>query len=270
MKAYSYTWSELLIAPQEFEFGPKETESSDEFLETIYTEKAKYTNADNFKLKEQEPAFTNFDVSSFIINFAINSAVFLKSTQVPDILTDLTANAIEFGSVMDQHYAIKEKVKQIGHAFVTALVAVFSTFITAILQAMIAYHNAPGVGREERKMIAAESRVSAYINNDDCLVTFSVGGQSFTTQLQHLMSRKRTYLGRLVFNRKNNSAVFIDRDGTHFRHILNHLRGTIYFIVGADSISHIRDKTVLNELLEETRFYELDDMSSQIIEQLSL
>ncbi|KAJ3312178.1 hypothetical protein HDV04_003311 [Boothiomyces sp. JEL0838] len=260
----TYTWSELLLAPTEFEFGPREIEA-DLFMETIYTEKAKYTNADNFRLKEtqQESVFTNFDVSSFIINFAINSAVFLKSTQVPDILTDLTANAIEFGSVMDQHYAIKEKVKQIGHAFVTALVAVFSTFITAILQAMIAYHNAPGVGREERKMIAAESRVSAYINNDDCLVTFSVGGQTFTTQLQHLMSRKRTYLGRLVFNRKNNSAVFIDRDGTHFRHILNHLRG-------ADSISHIRDKTTLSELLEETKFYELDDMSEQIMQQLSL
>jgi hypothetical protein len=138
----------------------------------------------------------------------------------------MTENVIHATSVIDQHYAIKAKVKVAGHAFVTAIINVFTTFIAAFLQFLIAYHNAPGIGRKERKELGLETTLTARILEDDELVTFCVGGKMFTTQLVHIISRKSTTLGVYVFGRRNfHDTAFIDRDGTHFRHIVNYLRG---------------------------------------------
>jgi hypothetical protein len=127
---------------------------------------------------------------------------------------------------MEQHYAIKAKVKQVGHVFVNAFVTLFSTLIAALLQSMIAYHNTPSIAHNKRKQIENEKAVLVDFHDDFLLVTFCIGGNSFTTQLSHIVPRKKSLLGRLVFQRKSfDTAVFIDRDGTHFRHILNFLRG---------------------------------------------
>jgi hypothetical protein len=172
--------------------------------------------------------FPQVDLSQYIVQLAISSAIFVKKSSIPDRITDVTETVVEFTTIMDQHYAIKEKVKRIGHVFVDIWVGLVSTFVAAILQAMIAYHNTPGNNPMEKKMLEIDSRVKSTVHNDACLVTFCVGGMTFTTQLKHLVSRKRTLLGRLVFNRKSvESTVFIDRDGQHFRHILNHLRGIV-------------------------------------------
>jgi hypothetical protein len=63
--------------------------------------------------------------------------VFVKQSSIPDRVTKVTEKLVVAGSLLDQHYAIKEKVKQIGHVFVNAFVALISTFIAALLQAMV-------------------------------------------------------------------------------------------------------------------------------------
>jgi hypothetical protein len=52
----------------------------------------------------------------------------------------MTENIVEFTSVMDQHYAIKQKVKQVGHVFVNAFVSLWTTMIAALLQAMVSQY----------------------------------------------------------------------------------------------------------------------------------
>jgi hypothetical protein len=49
----------------------------------------------------------------------------------------MTENIVEFSSVMEQHYAIKARVKQVGHIFVNAFVSLWTTMIAALLQAMV-------------------------------------------------------------------------------------------------------------------------------------
>ncbi|KAI8895743.1 hypothetical protein BC833DRAFT_600173 [Globomyces pollinis-pini] len=244
MSSYTYSYSELFMAPMDFQFGPSITPKLSNTVQNtvLFTNSNKFHqnidvdfNPSLFGLSFNSSSIDfilNFDLASYIVAASVNSAVFIKGTSVPDVITDLTENALELGSVMEQHYAIKRKVKKAGHLVVNVIIAILSTFITALLQAMIAYHNAPAVGidRNERKLIEIEHNVTESINYNDCLVTFCVGGINFTTKLEHLVKRKRTAIGRLVFNRKNlNEPVFVDRDGTHFRHIINHLRGIAFF-----------------------------------------
>ena len=164
---------------------------------------------------------------------------------------------------MDQHYAIKQKVKVLGHAFVSAIVNVVTTFIAAFLQFIIAYHNAPGIKEDQRKKVKPRSSILAL--DKDAKVTLSIGGILYTTQLTNLISIRDTKLGTLLFSTPPSKTgfddpIFIDRDGTHFRHVLNHLRG-------CDSISHVSDPQILDDLMEECTFYQLYQLIDRLEEQ---
>jgi hypothetical protein len=61
------------------------------------------------------------------------------------------------------------------------------------------------------------------------IVKLDVGGHKFTTSLPTLTSVPDTYLAALFSGRhplapNADGAFFIDRDGAHFRHIINYLR----------------------------------------------
>ncbi|KAJ3303598.1 hypothetical protein HDV03_003675 [Kappamyces sp. JEL0829] len=254
--SYSYTWSELCFPPLEFEFGPRMVDGKLPRA-MVRVRKERIVQSDAASILD------SLDLSGYIIKMAVNSAVYLKGTSIPDRITDMTENVMEATSVMEQHYAIKQKVKVIGHAFVTAIINVCTTFIAAFLQFLIAYHNAPGLSRGERNAVEMEGRLKTQIMADDELVTFSVGGNTFTTQLLHLLPRKNSKLGLYVFGRRNlDDVVFIDRDGTYFRHVLNHLRG-------ADSVSHLRDLEALASLLDESKHYELSDLTEAVLTRMS-
>jgi hypothetical protein len=86
-----------------------------------------------------------------------------------------------------------------------------------------------------------------------------VGGHKFTTSRQTLTSMQDTYLssmfsGRFELATDAENAYFIDRDGTHFRHILNFLRDPVNFTVSSDMTESQR-----KELEVEGRFYGLLD-----------
>ena len=59
-------------------------------------------------------------------------------------------------------------------------------------------------------------------------VKLNVGGHKFTTTLETIRSREcmlsTMFSGRFDLQADDKGYYFIDRDGTHFRYILNYLR----------------------------------------------
>jgi len=85
-------------------------------------------------------------------------------------------------------------------------------------------------------------------------IKLNVGGQHFTTSLQTLTKDPGSMLhamfsGRFESKPAEDGSYFIDRDGTHFRYILNYLR-TGYLLL-PDT------KLIRKELLEEAEFYQI-------------
>ena len=92
-------------------------------------------------------------------------------------------------------------------------------------------------------------------------VKLNVGGHYFTTSLQTLTKDPNSMLAAMFsgkFDTKpaEDGAFFIDRDGTHFRFILNYLRtGKLTLPEGA---------TFLNELEEEAKFYQIQGIIDEL------
>ena len=89
------------------------------------------------------------------------------------------------------------------------------------------------------------------------IVTLNVGGKKFTTSLQTLRAEPESMLGVMFSGRhpcrkQDDGSIFIDRDGTHFRIILNYLRGSI------TSIQQLPDDNItLSDLSSESQYYQL-------------
>ena len=93
------------------------------------------------------------------------------------------------------------------------------------------------------------------------VVKLNVGGHYFTTSLQTLTKDPNSMLGTMFSGKYDtrageDSAVFIDRDGTHFRFILNFLRtGKLTLPEGA---------TALAEFKEEADFYQIQGILDEL------
>ena len=92
-------------------------------------------------------------------------------------------------------------------------------------------------------------------------IKLNVGGQYFTTSLETLTKDPGSMLhamfsGRFDTKPAEDGSYFIDRDGTHFRHILNFLR-TGELIVP-------EDKVVCKELLREAKFYQIQGILAEL------
>ena len=93
-------------------------------------------------------------------------------------------------------------------------------------------------------------------------IELNVGGQHFTTSLQTLTKDTGSMLhamfsGRFDTKPAEDGSYFIDRDGSHFRYILNYLRTGRLLLP--------EDKLVRKELLEEAEFYQIRGMINGII-----
>jgi len=89
-------------------------------------------------------------------------------------------------------------------------------------------------------------------------ILLDVGGQFFSTTLVTLTTVPGSLLGGMFSGRfpiqfSKDGRVFIDRDGQHFRHILNFLRDPENW-----RFTH-KDRSMLDELKVEARFYGLED-----------
>jgi len=89
-------------------------------------------------------------------------------------------------------------------------------------------------------------------------ITLNVGGAMFTTSRTSLLSKPDSMLaamfsGRHTMNPETDGSFFIDRDGSHFRHILNYLRNGV-IVVALESNTSL-------ELAVEAEYYGLHDLA---------
>jgi len=91
---------------------------------------------------------------------------------------------------------------------------------------------------------------------DASYVTLNVGGKKFSTSIQTLKQGDNMlsamFSGRIPLKREKDDSVFIDRDGTHFRSILNFLRDGV--------ISKPNSRKEIEELKKEAEFYCIDGL----------
>ena len=88
-------------------------------------------------------------------------------------------------------------------------------------------------------------------------IKLNVGGQHFTTSVQTLTKDPNSMLaamfsGRFDMKPSEDGSFFIDRDGTHFRFILNFLR--------AGKLTLPEGATFIKELEEEAEFYQIQGL----------
>ena len=95
-------------------------------------------------------------------------------------------------------------------------------------------------------------------------IMLDIGGYKYSTSLQTLRAEPESMLGTMFSERhpitkQKDGSVFIDRDGTHFRIILNYLRGSI------TSSEQLPDNNLLlSELLTEVNYYQLKGLENII------
>ena len=98
------------------------------------------------------------------------------------------------------------------------------------------------------------------------IVELRIGNHKFTTSIATLQSDPDSMLAAMFSKRfepkQKDGAYFIDRDGTHFRHILNYLR------MGEIPIDVI--EAIGNELLKEAEFYNLKGLIESIVNNKSI
>ena len=87
-------------------------------------------------------------------------------------------------------------------------------------------------------------------------VHLNIGGNRFTTSLQTLRRDQDSMLatmfsGRHKLIQEPDGSYFVDRDGTHFRHILNYLRD------GFRAEMLPQDELSLREIMNEAQYYQL-------------
>ena len=91
-------------------------------------------------------------------------------------------------------------------------------------------------------------------------IKLDIGGHNYTTSITTLRGDPDSMLaamfsGRHELKKEPDGSYFIDRDGIHFRHILNFLRDGQ---VEAETLP--KDPITLKELLREAKYYQLANM----------
>mmetsp|Transcript_38836 Transcript_38836/g.61970 ORF Transcript_38836/g.61970 Transcript_38836/m.61970 type:complete len:489 (-) Transcript_38836:725-2191(-) len=94
----------------------------------------------------------------------------------------------------------------------------------------------------------------------DNRIMINVGGSLYETTLNTLSSDQTSMLsamfsGRFNIERDGNGSIFIDRDPTHFRHILNFLRDGIEYLKHGGLLQ--QSDAIVSELLQEAKYYNI-------------
>ena len=114
--------------------------------------------------------------------------------------------------------------------------------------------------RQEQEAIDSMSKKLEHVHFSST-VKLNVGGHHFTTSVQTITKDPDSMLaamfsGKFETKPSEDGTFFIDRDGTHFRFILNYLRtGKLTLPEGA---------TFLKELQEEAEFYQIQGIIDEL------
>ena len=111
---------------------------------------------------------------------------------------------------------------------------------------------------EDRKKLQLEIKRMSEVNKiQESRVKLDIGGHLYMTSTFTLTRDQDSMLaamfsGRHSVQREEDGSYFIDRDGTHFRYILNYLRDG-----GFRNDTQPSDVTIVRELLTEAEYYQL-------------
>ena len=100
-------------------------------------------------------------------------------------------------------------------------------------------------------------------------VNLRIGGKDFSTSMVTLRADPMSLLAAMLtakspFRPCAKRHYYLDRDPTHFRLILNYLRGGAHI----ESTTLPNDERSLIELLVEARFYKMDRLQEIVLEKL--
>ena len=90
--------------------------------------------------------------------------------------------------------------------------------------------------------------------NTERIVTLNIGGVYYWTRRTTLLESNSFFAGAVRSN-ADGCEIFVDRDPTHFRHVLNWMRGVKYLP---------EDDATLGELAWEADYYCMHDMKTAI------
>merc|ERR1712154_284746 len=98
-----------------------------------------------------------------------------------------------------------------------------------------------------------------YLSKNNRII-INVGGSLYETTSNTLSADQSSMLsamfsGRFEIERDENGSIFIDRDPTHFRHVLNFLRDCTEYLKHGGLLQ--QSDAIINELLQEAKFYNI-------------
>jgi len=122
---------------------------------------------------------------------------------------------------------------------------------------------------ENQETLPIVSGFFASRKHDD-IIRISVRGLVFETRRRTISAFKGSLLSD-IFQDYSITEIFIDRDSTHFRHVLNFYRGMSYILnIGVNSTIDSTCYSQLKFLLKEVRFYRLAEMEKIIKQQIDI
>ena len=120
--------------------------------------------------------------------------------------------------------------------------------------------------QQEKTKLQEEIRRMSEVNKiQESRIKLDVGGHVYTTSMLTLTKDQESMLalmssGRHYVKKEEDGSYFIDRDGTHFRHILNYLRDGF---CNEDTLP--TDRGILTELLTEAEYYQLSGLVTLLV-----
>ena len=116
--------------------------------------------------------------------------------------------------------------------------------------------------KEKKKWEKEKEKIGATFRFDEGRIMLDVGGIHFSTSRSTLTKYPESMLGVMFSGRHDIEAMkcsdgsfFIDRDGTHFRYILNFLRD------GEEVVESIPESSAaVRELFREAEYYQLEEL----------
>lgn len=114
----------------------------------------------------------------------------------------------------------------------------------------------------EREQFEREKQQMKKVQNfQSSKILLDVGGIPYTTSIETLTKHDGSMLalmfsGKFALETSSDGRVFIDRDGQHFRYILNYLRDGV--------VDLPNDPIVVNEIQREAEYYQLSGLLAQL------
>lgn len=119
-----------------------------------------------------------------------------------------------------------------------------------------------------RSLSVSSLTMKEKVSSTDDIITFNIGGQIYSTSRSNILANVdgQSFLALIINNQStipfdDQGRVFLDRDGTYFRYILNYFRDQQLILP--------ENFTELKQLCLEAKFYQIDRLVNEIENRLN-